>query len=253
MTKRDRSGKAVSGVGQDAALGALATLASVALGANPIGATLVGGSAPVLKYLQQVWTQAGERRGDRAARSLKHAADLMDVGLDILVERAVGYDARLELLAQVLEAAARTSMEDKIQALGQILADGLRSDSHLDEARLLASMVNDLEAPHVVVLKLIAKQPVPPESMWSNPGGPRGWERTHVALALPDYDSFLDGVLAALVRHGALRTLGDGTWDGMANIDAHGITTLGIRCLQLFGHEPTEGSSVPDGPTEPEN
>jgi len=252
MTKRDNSGKAVSGAGQDAALGALATLASVALGANPIGATLVGGSAPVLKYLQQVWTRAGERRGDRAARSLEHAADLMDVGLDILVERAVGYDARLELLAQILEAAARTSMEDKIQALGQILADGLRSDSHLDEARLLASMVNDLEAPHVVVLKLIAEHRVPPESMWSNSDAPQGWERAHLALALPGYVGFLDGVLAALVRHGAVRTLGDVTWSNIAN-DAHGITTLGIRCLQLFGHEPTEDSNDPDGPTESEN
>ncbi|WP_040925914.1 hypothetical protein [Saccharomonospora marina] len=253
MMKRDKSGKAVSGAGQDAALGALATLASVALGANPVGATLVGGSAPVLKYLQQVWTRAGERRGDRAARSLEHAADLLDVGLDILVERAAGHDAHLELLAQVLEAAARTSMEDKIQALGQILADGLRSDSHLDEARLLASMVNDLEAPHVVVLKLIAEQPEPPKAMWSNPGGHRGWERTHLALALSDYDGFLDGVLAALVRHGALRTLGDGTWDGVANTDAHGITRLGTRCLQLLGHEPTESPNAPDGSAESEN
>jgi hypothetical protein len=228
-------------------------LVSVALGANPVGATLVGGSAPVLKYLKQLWTRAGERRGDRAARSLEHAADLLDAGLDILVERAAGHDARLELLAQVLEAAARTSMEDKIQALGQILADGLRNDNHLDEARLLASMVNDLEAPHVVVLKLIAEQPVPPESMWSNPGGPRGWERIHLALALPDYNGFLDGVLAALVRHGALRTLGDGTWDGMANNDAHGITTLGTRCLLLFGHEPADRPNAPDGPAESAN
>lgn len=253
MTKRDESGKAVSEAGQDAALGALATLASVALGANPIGATLVGGSAPVLKYLKQLWTQAGERRGDRAARALEHAADIMDVGIDIFVERAAGHDARLELLAQVLEAAARTSMEDKIKALSQILADGLRSDSHLDEARLLASMVNDLEAPHLAVLALVAEQPVPPESMWSNPGGPGGWERSHLALALPDYDGFLDGLLAALTRHGALRTLGDATWDGIVNNYTHGITTLGTRCLLLFGHEPVDGPSAPDGTAESEN
>lgn len=113
-------------------------------------------------------------------------------------------------------------------------------------------MVNDLEAPHVVVLKLIAEQPAPPESTWSTSDAPQGWERAHLALALPEYDGFLDGVLAALVRHGAVRTLGDVSWSGIAN-DAHGITTLGTRCLQLFGHEPTEGSNAPDGPTESEN
>ncbi|MEU3624856.1 hypothetical protein BS329_18075 [Amycolatopsis coloradensis] len=170
---------------------------------------------------------------------------MMDVDLAILVERAAGYDPRFELFGQVWEATARTSMEDKIQALGQILADGLRSDSHLEEALMLASMVNDLEAPHVVVLKLIAEQPVPPESMWSNPGGPRGWERTHLALALPDYNGLLGGVLAALVRHGALRTLGDATWDGVVNNHTHGITTLGTRCLQLFDHETVDSPHAP--------
>jgi hypothetical protein len=169
------------------------------------------------------------------------------------VERAAAHDARLELLALVLEAAARTSMEDKIQTLGRVLADGLRDDSHLDEARLLVSMVDDLEAPHVVVLQLVAEQPVPPKSMWTTDVGPRGWERSHLAMALAEYDGIVDGLLAALIRHGTLRTLGDATWDGMANNYSHGITPLGLRCLLLFGHEQAENPDAPDGLTESAN
>jgi hypothetical protein len=213
----------------------------------------VGGSPAVAKYLQHLWVQAGQRRGDRAARALEHAAAILDVGLDILVEQTTAHDARLELLAKVLEAAARTSMEDKIQILGQVLADGLRDDSHLDEARLLVSIVDDLEAPHVVVLKHIAEQPVPPKSMWTNEVGPRGWERSHLELAVPEYDGILDGLLAALIRHGTLRTLGDATWDGTVNHYSHGITPLGKRCLLLFGYDQLDSVDAPDGTIESAN
>jgi hypothetical protein len=250
VNSRGEADESASGAGQDAALSVIATLASVALGANPVAATLVGGSAPVVKFVQQLWAQAGKRRGDRASRALERAAGIMDVGIDIIAERSAAHDGRLELLARILEAAARSSMEEKIDVLGQVLADGLRDDSHLDEARLLASMIDDLEAPHVMVLKRIAEQPVPPKSMWTNEVGPRGWERTHLTLVLPEYTGIVDGLLAVLVGHGALRTLGDATWDGQVNNYSHGITPLGERCLLLFGHEQADSRSTPGGVSE---
>lgn len=89
------------------------------------------------------------RRLSRGSRALEIAADELDVGLDLLCERATADDVRLELLARVLEAAGRTPLKEKIPALGLVLADGLREGGNVDEAFLLAAALDDLEAPHV--------------------------------------------------------------------------------------------------------
>lgn len=92
-------------------------------------------------------------RVERAARTLERAADVLNVGLAELERLAARDDARTELLARVLAASAHTATAAaKVEALGQVLADGLQDDARLDEALLLAAALHDLEALHVRVL-----------------------------------------------------------------------------------------------------
>lgn len=97
-----------------------------------------------------------DRRSRSALAALERASELVG-GLDILEERTRADDERMELTARVLEAAAQTTMPEKIHALAQVLADGLGEDGDVDEATVLALALRDLEGPHVHALKVMAK------------------------------------------------------------------------------------------------
>jgi hypothetical protein len=237
MARGDEFDRAVAEAGLDVTTGAAATLASIALGANPVLATVAGASGPAIKFVQKISARAIDHRQDRAARAVEKAAEILDVGLDILEERATSHDARLELLARIMEAAARAPLEEKIAALGRVLADGLRNDGSVSEALILAAALADLEAPHIAVLMYVTENPVPPESVWTTETAPRGWERADLAKVLPEIAGVLDGLIATLAGHGLLRTLGDGTWDGIGASSMYGATLLGHRCLFLLGYE----------------
>lgn len=76
-----------------------------------------------------------------------------------LLDRDQGH---AELLARVLQASAcAVTAQEKINALGRVLADGLQGPDKLDEALLLAAALNDLERPHVQVLSATAKSGAP--------------------------------------------------------------------------------------------
>lgn len=237
LAQRDEFEKAISEAGLDMATSGTAALASIALGANPALATFVGASGPVIKFVQKVSAHVISRRWDRAARAVETAAEILDVGLDILEERTASDDARMELLARVLEAAARAPLEEKIVALGRVLADGLREDGSISEALILAAALADLEAPHISVLKHIVDNPVPPRVTWTMEAEPRGWERSHLTKVIPEAAGVIDGLIATLARHGLLRTLGDETWEGVGASSMYGATPLGQRCLLLLGYE----------------
>lgn len=81
----------------------------------------------------------------RGGRVCSAAGELVG-GEDVLVRLGTTDPARLELTMQVLEAAARTTYEDRIRALGRVLAQGLQDDV-ADEARFLIAAIGDVEAP----------------------------------------------------------------------------------------------------------
>ncbi len=57
----------------------------------------------------------------------------------------------------------RTPLEAKLRALGRVLADGVRQeDGKAGEATVLATALDDIEAPHIEVLRLLSEQPLPP-------------------------------------------------------------------------------------------
>jgi hypothetical protein len=68
------------------------------------------------------------RQAEKVAQAFEVAAGILDVGVEIFDERLPGHDERVELLARVIDAAARSTIEEKIPALGRVLAQGLSDE-----------------------------------------------------------------------------------------------------------------------------
>ena len=155
--------------------------------------------------------------------------------MDIFEERVLEYDCRLELFTRVVQAAAHSNLEEKIAALGLVLAQGLSEDGDFDEAFALAGALADIEAPHILVLEKIDKTPVPPvEVRRSAEVQPIGWESTEIAEAVPEVASVVDNVVAALSRHGLTRDRGRANFPSTVGPAIWSITDLGRRCLFLI-------------------
>lgn len=84
---------------------------------------------------------------ERTAAALTTAADDSAVSLDELEQRALSDPSRAELFARIISAAGRTPLEDKLRALGRVLAAGLDPAGQVDEAFALAAALDNMEAP----------------------------------------------------------------------------------------------------------
>lgn len=132
-------------------------------------------------------------------------------GVDVpeLERMAVRDAATTSLVGRVLAASANAATaQEKIDALGRVLAAGLSDDDRLDEALVLAAALDDPEAPHVQVLAVIAGQ-----VHWSKGTAAQvrmvsegsGWSGDELKRRLRYYRLTIEAVLATLERHGLFR------------------------------------------------
>lgn len=205
--------------------GALAELLTA--GAPGVGA----GATIAVSTAIRLGEAALQRRRRRMGCALETAAEILDVGLHILEERAPEYDARLELLAQVLEAAAKTPLEEKLRGLGKVLALGYQDDpGEISRAAVLAAALADVEAPHVQVLALLRAEPTPTANVpQSNTRS--GWNVVQLNARLPADADILPALLAVLIGHGLILDAAHATWDFIPH---YAISPLGQKCLELL-------------------
>lgn len=223
------------GLGKALASGVTSALAQLSLGAGPLG-VLAGTFAPVgVQGASVVAARILRRQAEKVGQTLEVAASILDVGIDIFDERLPGHDERVELLARVIEGAARSTIDEKVLALGRVLAQGLSDDGDADEALILAAALAVLEGPHVVVLQHLGTHPEPPRD-YLRPGidSTLGCEIHHLARALPGLADVLDGLIAVLAGQGLVRDV-SGTTTGTIGPRLWAITPLGRRCLFLLG------------------
>jgi len=212
------------------AMGSSAVVAAIATGDSP-GTTLAAGAAPLV--VQAAAIRA--RWAAKSTRSIEVAADHMGVGVDIVVERSLAYEDRLELLARVIEASARSTIPEKVDALGRVLADGLQEDGDTAEALMLARALEVLDGPHVVVLDHLARHPeAPPKLVDSSNRGMVGWQVPMLREVLPDLAGVLDPVVGALSGAGLIMDNTGVNWASTPGPEPWVITSTGTRCLFLL-------------------
>lgn len=242
----------LAGAAPEAVGGVGGSLAGYAL-AGVEGAILGPLATPILIATVRAGLNALARRLQRGSRAVEIAADELNVDPDELAALASANPQRLELLARVLEAAGHTTLEAKIPALGKVLADGLRPDGNVDEARLLANALHVIEEPHVQLLAAIYGPPTDPAqpNRCVNAGSsPHG-----LLEELPGHQLMLRPLVQVLDAHGLVENIGEAggfvpipdspriaqarSSRGTARRSAQPswrVTTLGKRCLELLDH-----------------
>jgi hypothetical protein len=128
-----------------------------------------------------------------------------------LLERLHADERVSDLFLDGAVAASSTSLRAKRRAMGRVVANAASDDAEVELMQLVMSVLVDLDAPHFAVLGKIAE------------GGEENldWARS-VADAAPD------PVVAALIRHGAVATVG--TFDG--GLAVSGLTSFGRLLLE---------------------
>lgn len=236
--QRNKPENLVSQIAIETAASGGGILTQLAMGAG-VATTVAGGiTPPIISALVRMTQAVIRRRQNSAATTLNTAAEWVG-GLDILEERVYSHDERVELLARVLDAAARTTTpREKFRALSRVLVEGIQDDADIGEAFILAAALADIEAHHVEVLRYINEQPTPPPEF--RPGydhKPIGWEPDYLAKALPELAGILAGLIAVLIRHGLLKQLGGTTYPGATGPAMLTISRLGHRVLFLLSEE----------------
>lgn len=208
------------------------TVASAATGAVDLaitGTPSVGATAPLLAALVRLGGDAWSRRQQRGARVLDGAAEQIG-GLDRLADLATTDEARLEMTARFVEAAMRTTREQKIRALGRVLATGLAGHATVDQAQILTAALDAVEAPHIQVLATLRGHADSHEG--DIPDDQRVNRLTLVTGAigdrLPGHREILGAVLRVLAGHHLIEPVGMGqTLEAWGGPDRWAITDLG--------------------------
>jgi hypothetical protein len=195
---------------------------------GPDGAIAGAAAAPYLLAFIQIAGDARRQRIGSAEHLLAVTGDDLGKSPDELREIVVSDPRLLELAARVIEAAGRTTMEDKLQALSRVLANGLRDDAAIDEAVFVADALSAMEPPHVLVLRTIDRSLPEPAS------GEPGWSTHWLLLEYPMYEKVLASVLRALERHGLITDLALGTWGAAEGHAYYAVTGLGTSVLELL-------------------
>jgi hypothetical protein len=223
--------EAAAGAAADATGGLVGLGAATRLG--PAGGVVIAAAtAETLRYLA---THAIGLRDSQAGRTLELAARQANLGLEELQRRLAGSPHRLQLTAAALAAAANTTLEAKLRALGRALATGALTtdDAVIDEQRFLVDTLADLEAPHLRVLHQLS---IEHEGYWPEvyaPGqeGAHGWSLRDLADSLPGQEAVLEPILSVLAGHALALDTADGTLEYRLEGRRWVVTDYGKRCL----------------------
>lgn len=199
-----------------------------ALGADPLSGAVIGTFVGMGVALDQVIIR---RRWDRVGKVLEDVSERLG-GPDRLVEKVLASDEQSELTRRVLEAAARTTVPDKLRALGRVLAQGLDDTEHIDSSLLLAAALYDIEGPHVRALRIIEHlddlAPEPGQMLMKYSGS----NIAEIRPFLTGDEGVLEAVLGALSVHGLVRVVSV-THPG-ETAPRYLVTDLGRGMIQLL-------------------
>jgi hypothetical protein len=175
----------------------MGALIGLALG-GPFGAVVGAALTPPMERLVKKSLAEFTRRGEVMAEAAAAASGLSeDEVTEVLVD-----DVELQpLLINIMDAAARTNNTQTLRAFGALLGEAVSTrPRRLDEQQLIVSALRDLGDPHVRVLEILEKLPVPESPTM-------GWTADLVVAAATDLTAGgAEAALSGLVRHGLVRS-----------------------------------------------
>lgn len=206
--------------------------AAMTLGLGPAETLLAASAGPMMKSLALSLIRRRERVGVLGQTVLNESG----LDEDTLAQRILNSEVLTELTLQCAEAAARSAWREKCEALGKVLAWGVRDDASIDETIVFVPIISDLDTLHVRALGLIA-QPRPGTGQLEG-GLVTGFvSGSELIEQWPALEPLLRPVLATLTRHALIHTHEISQYD----IDRAlhwSLTEAGARVLQILRAPP---------------
>ncbi len=144
-------------VARDMTGSAAGALVGLALG-GPAGAVVGAAVTPAAIAAIAVVENAARKRWARAEQAMETAAVIAGVSVSELEARLAEDDERLEMAAQVLSAAAQTTVKVKAEALAMtIAAISAASPSKLEQISLVVRALEVLEGLDLAVLDMVGR------------------------------------------------------------------------------------------------
>lgn len=187
--------------------------------------------APAMTVIARTVWEADRRQWQQAARAVSIATEELGGDTTVIEQQALSDPARSELFRRVVQAAGRSPIEEKIPALGRVLAAGLPNGAAVDHALLLAMALAAIEAPHVQILATIAEEQPDPDGVGAYT---EGWMPWQIANRHPGHRSVMTPILRTLDLHGLLDNKTGGTYDDVEGRQRYVLSDLGRRCLELI-------------------
>jgi hypothetical protein len=189
--------------------------------AGPTGALTGAASGAVLDHVVK---EALGRRRKRGTRALDIAAAEAHLTPEQLLQRILADERLLELAATVIAAAAETTLNAKIRALGQALARGTLAtdEAEIDVERFMVATLAALEAPHIRVLHQMVRRHEDYGEEWGPDGRHKahGWTLEALNKQLPGLSTVHRPVLGTLSANGLI-------WDTAIGAPGYDVETLG--------------------------
>ena len=210
-----------------------ATLAGpdVAATATALGPLLQAGLSTIVNSIKST-------RTDHAAEALLDAAREADAtrgdAFIEFIQDAVSDERSQELLARALTIAQDAASRAKRRAVGRSIAAAVSDkDTKVDEELIFLRVLDDLDAPHFRLLRLLDNE-VPPHH--GDPARPRlavpsGWMRWDIREADPGLGDAVWALLSGLQRHG-LVSAGELRTPSGAEEPIYSLTDYGHRLIK---------------------
>ena len=185
-------------------LGLAALLGCVALPVGPVAAAVAG--AALTPYTTRMVELAAAEWHHKSELIAATAAATSGLDEEEFCARLSGNPDLIALAHKILWAASMSGNEHKLRTLGQLLGGAVKDrGNRLDETQILAAVLAELEAPHVVILDLLSR----PEEEYRermNTTGPLAglfwWRQDLVEANTPMNRAFVLACLNALNRYG---------------------------------------------------
>jgi hypothetical protein len=168
-------------------------LAGLLIGGPP-GAVVGAATGAVLEHVTR---EALRRRWERGEQAVEIAAAEANLTPEELLQRILADKRLLELAATVIAAAAETTLDAQIRALGQALARGTLADddTEIERERFIARRLAALEPLHVRALFVLA----------GRTPGQLAWGADYVAAEINASPGQAEALLAKLTAEGLAR------------------------------------------------
>ncbi|MEU6135859.1 helix-turn-helix domain-containing protein [Nocardioides sp. NPDC047086] len=201
---------------QEAAGKAIAAVIGGAVGGVPGALVAIALEPGFIELAARSWNELADLRRRSAGLMIQSASHQLGGDPEAVTKAAFASEARAQMFADALQAAASTANQAKIQALGKALANGLSGDeARVDEERLIIAGLSGLEEPHIRLLANLPRERGRPTSTPSgsarNAGARRGARLGEVADRSGLSNDAAFNVMAELVRTGMARQDGYGS------------------------------------------